>query len=102
MEDDIKKFSSESFQSETGSSPTQMDTMKRNNGIDINENGHVGKDITQQQNPAAIRKNRQFFPAPKIPLEGDTSQSQRVQETQTELEFIHKFYQPVPPKSVST
>ncbi|XP_033993431.1 coiled-coil domain-containing protein 24 [Trematomus bernacchii] len=109
MEDDIKKCSSESFQSETRSSPTQMDTMKRNNGIDINENGHVGKDVTQQQNPvatsvhpAAIRKNRQFFPAPKIPLEGDTSQSQRVQETQTELEFIHKFYQPVPPKSVST
>ncbi|XP_010773437.1 coiled-coil domain-containing protein 24 isoform X2 [Notothenia coriiceps] len=107
MEDDIKKFSSESFQSETGSSPTQMDTMNRNNGIDINTNGHLAKDITQQQNPlatsvhpAAVRKLRQFFPAPKIPLEGDTSQSQRVQETQTELEFIHKFT--VPPKSIST
>lgn len=98
MEDDIKKLSSESFQSETELPYTNgHNEQKQWNGY--NTNGHLGKDITQQQNPvatsvhpAAIRKNRPFFPAPKIPLEGDTSQSQRV----------HKFDQPVPPKSVST
>ncbi|KAI4786395.1 hypothetical protein KUCAC02_037147 [Chaenocephalus aceratus] len=98
MEDDIKKFSSESFQSETELPYTNgHNEQKQWNWY--NTNGHLGKDITQQQNPvatsvhpAAIRKNRPFFPAPKIPLEGDTSQSQRV----------HKFDQPVPPKSVST
>ncbi|XP_029309746.1 coiled-coil domain-containing protein 24 [Cottoperca gobio] len=104
-DDDTRKSSSQSLQSETGISPTQTGRRKSNNGIDRNKNGHLGKDVTQQQSPVdtstnrtSVWKNRQLFSSPKRPLEGVTSQSQSVQRTQTELEF----YQPVPPARVST
>lgn len=82
---------------------------KSNNGIDTNKNGRPGKDVTQQQSrvatcthPASIRINGRLFTSPKRPLEGTISQPKSVRETQTELEFINQFHQPVPPARVST
>ncbi|XP_074507749.1 coiled-coil domain-containing protein 24 [Sebastes fasciatus] len=104
-----RKSSSERFKSETGSSPAKTGSRKSNVGVNRNENGHLGKDVTQQQSrvaacthPEPIRINGQFFTSPKRPLQGTTSQLKGVQETQTELEFISNFYQPVPPSRVST
>ncbi|XP_068593958.1 coiled-coil domain-containing protein 24 [Cebidichthys violaceus] len=104
---DRSKSSSESFQSETGSSPAQTASRESITGIDRNRNGHPGKEETHQQSllgtcthPAPVMINGQLFTSTKRPLESITSQAKGVQET--ELEFISKFYQPLPPARVST
>ncbi|XP_031720976.1 coiled-coil domain-containing protein 24 isoform X1 [Anarrhichthys ocellatus] len=104
---DRSKSSSESFQSETRSSPAQTGSRESVTGIDRNKNGHLGKEVTRQQSlvgtcthPAPVMINRQFFTSTKRPLESITSQAKGVQET--ELELISKLYQPVPPARVST
>ncbi|XP_042354428.1 coiled-coil domain-containing protein 24 [Plectropomus leopardus] len=90
-DNDRRKSSSESFYSPVG-------FRKSNNGTD--RTGHLEKE--QQSHPASLRTQGQLFTSPKRPLESTTSQLKGVQETKTELEFINRFYQPVPPARVST
>lgn len=92
--------------------------------IDSNRNDEFGKDVKQEKSfrspcltdhrtqhsessdesgqsavsqPVCIQIQGQMFASPRRPL-GTKS----VQEVQTELEMISKFYQPVPPARVST
>ncbi|XP_059200818.1 coiled-coil domain-containing protein 24 [Centropristis striata] len=95
-----RKNTSERLQSAT---PAQTVGGKSNNRTDQKSK------ITKQQSlvatcthPASTQTSGQLFTYPQRPLEGATSQTQSVQEEQTQLEFISKFYQPVPPARVST
>ncbi|XP_032386353.1 coiled-coil domain-containing protein 24 [Etheostoma spectabile] len=78
---DRRKSTSERFQSEAGSSSAHTGSRNSNNGMDRNTNGHLGKDVVQQQSlvatcthPVSKRINGQFFTPHKRPLEGTTSQ----------------------------
>ncbi|XP_040911543.1 coiled-coil domain-containing protein 24 isoform X2 [Toxotes jaculatrix] len=123
-----RKSTPESFNSSV-LSETGRPVKKGGSRIDRKENGHLEKDVTQQQSftghcftdnsshhsessgeqgqskciqPASIQLNGQFFTSRRRPLGGTTSQSKSVHEAQTEPQFVNKFYQPVPPTRVST
>ncbi|KAM7379512.1 hypothetical protein PAMP_005058 [Pampus punctatissimus] len=135
--DNDRESTSEGFQSyvtekhsvisETGHAPAQSGTMKSNNEICRNENGHFGEAVDQQQSriclinrpsfhpessgiqgldtctqPKLIQINGQLFTSPERPLGGTTSQPKSVQEAQTEQKFLNRFFHPVPPARVPT
>lgn len=106
--------------SESESPPSQNDSGMSNSGTD---SGHLRRCSDQQQcltdfshhlesnskqrksksSPsAAVKANTQLFFSSKRPLEGITAQPKSVQETQTRMEMINTFYQPVPPARVPT
>ncbi|XP_040000553.1 coiled-coil domain-containing protein 24 isoform X2 [Xiphias gladius] len=125
VDNDSKNSTPESFNSsvmsETGKSPARNGDRKSNSGTDRNRNGqdvshqqslsghcltdwssHHSESSEEGQGKCTQHLNGQFFTSSKRPLGGTTGEPKSVQEAQTELEFIGKFYQPVPPARVST
>ncbi|CAJ1072794.1 coiled-coil domain-containing protein 24 isoform X2 [Xyrichtys novacula] len=93
----------------TASAPSQSGKEKSSNGNNTSDKGHFDAEVSQQPGQAvkciqteSRQINRLFFATPKKQHKGSRNQQRRVQEAKTELEFIGKFHQPVPPPRVST
>ncbi|XP_028986545.1 coiled-coil domain-containing protein 24 isoform X2 [Betta splendens] len=110
----------------TGQSLCSQNDMMSNSGI---ESGDVRKDRDPQQCPTdhlrhlessssssssdqqrrsrcrrlvAVQTKTPFFSSPIRPHGGIAAQTKRLQETQTQMEMINTFHQPVPPARVPT